>query len=697
MQASPRLPGTLPEAGATARARPVGPVTRDAQRSRYALGACPTPGYSGDRAARACWYNFQRARHGALHSEIMSAEHYVSARAAGLFVVANAVVAFSIGLAFVDASLLRTDTTGRLFLIAATLGQTGTLCLLCGLPLLAMSRTRRAALWIGVLGPALFTALPVFLYVDLIVYEMFRFHINGLAVNLMTTPGGFQALRLSQSDAVVFAMTCMAGLAAQSVLFALLHRRSASVGARAARKPWLALTAVVLTALVWERAAYGVADLRGDTRLTHLARPVPLYLPITFKRVAARWSGNEPVRERSLLVSSTGLGLRYPLEPLEFATPGDLPDIVWVVLDSWRSDAFNSEVTPNIHEFGRNSILFDRHMATGNATRFGIFGMFYGLHGAYWHPVLAAQRGPVLVDRLLDLGYRFEVITPSPLTFPEFRRTVFVDIRSQLMDQLPGETLIDRHRQTVETFEAFTEQVARERAEGSDDPFFSFMFFDSTHAPYDFPADHVRFRPYAREINYAGRDLEAQREPILNRYRNAINWLDLLTGRVIDALERADLLEGTIVLITGDHGEAFGEHGLWGHNSAFTDEQIHVPLVLRIPGREHAVIEDATSHQDIAPTFMELLGVANRASDYSNGRSLFDRSSKRRIVACGWSECAWIHDDGCVVFGTSGGNSFSLEARGLDYRVRSEGEGVADEWPEALAGLASDLGRFLTD
>ncbi|MEE8310801.1 MAG: sulfatase-like hydrolase/transferase [Candidatus Binatia bacterium] len=627
----------------------------------------------------------------------MPAERYVSARAAGLFVVTNAVVAFSIGLGFIDAPLRRTDTAGRLFLIAATLGQTGALCLLCGFPLLVMSRVRRAARWIGVLGPVLFTALPVFLYIDLIVYEMFRFHINGLAVNLMTTPGGFEAMRLSQSDTIVFAMSCTAGLAAQSALFALLHRRSAGAGARAARTPWLALTAVVLTALVSERAVYGVADLRGDTTLTHLVRPVPLYLPLTFKRVAARWTGIDPAREGSRLVSSTGTGLRYPLEPLEFATPADLPDIVWVVLDSWRSDAFNPEVTPNIHEFGRNSILFDRHIATGNATRFGIFGMFYGLHGVYWHPVLAAQRGPVLVDRLIDLGYRFKVITPSPLTFPEFRRTVFVEVRSQLMDQLPGETLIDRHVQTVETFEAFTEQVARERAAGSDDPFFSFMFFDSTHAPYDFPDDHVPFRPYAGEISYAGRNLEAQREPILNRYRNAISWLDLLTGRVVDALEQADLLEGTIVLITGDHGEEFGEHGLWGHNSAFTDEQIHVPFVLRIPGREHAVIDYATSHQDIAPTFMELLGVENRASDYSNGRSLFDRSSERRIVACGWSECAWIHDDGCVVFGTSGGNSFSLEARDVDYQVRAEGEKVAAERPEALAGLARDLGCFLAD
>ena len=201
-----------------------------------------------------------------------------------------------------------------------------------------------------------------------------------------------------------------------------------------------------------------------------------------------------------------------------------------MVLDSWRHDALNPEVTPNIHALSQRALVFDRHSATGNATRFGIFGMFYGLHGVYWHPVLAEQRGPVLIDRLRALDYRFKVITPSPLTFPEFRRTVFVDVRPSLEDELPGATLIDRHVQTVERFEAFTAEVARERAGGTRRPFFSFMFFDSTHAPYDFPEDHAPFQPYAREISYAGRDLDAQREPILNRYRNAISWLDVLTG-----------------------------------------------------------------------------------------------------------------------------------------------------------------------
>lgn len=628
----------------------------------------------------------------------MVTDRNATTRACGMLVLANAAVALAIGVAFVDAQLAGADAAGRLFLLAAVVGQTGALCLLCGLPLLLLSRLANGSRWVALAAPPVFTALQVALYIDLIVYEMFRFHLNGLVLNLLTTPGGFEAMRLSRSDGLVFAAVCAGGLLGQSVLLELLRTRGVGVDRACARKPWLALTAIVLAALVWDRTVYGYADLRGDTTLTRLARPVPLYLPVTFKRAASRWLGVETDRDRSVVLRTAGSTLRYPRRTLETVRPDRLHDIVWVVLDSWRHDAFTRQITPRIHDFAQRAVVFDRHRATGNATRFGIFGMFYGLHGLYWHQILAEQRGPVLVDRLLELGYDFKVITPSPLTFPEFRRTVFVDLRSSLVDDLPGATLLERHEQTVATFERFVGQVAvarTTRADGAAKPFFSFMFFDSTHAPYDFPEDHAPFKPYAREVRYAGRNLDAQREPILNRYRNAISWLDVLSGRVIDALESSGLLDDAIVVITGDHGEEFGEHGLWGHNSAFNDEQIHVPFVLHLPGRAHARLDHATSHQDIAPTFMELLGVGNPPADYANGRSLFDTASDRRLVACGWSECAWIHDDGYVVFGTSGGNSFDLEIRDRDYRVVTGAERDRARRPHELARLAGDLGRFL--
>jgi len=89
---------------------------------------------------------------------------------------------------------------------------------------------------------------------------------------------------------------------------------------------------------------------------------------------------------------------------------------------------------------------------------------------------------------------------------------------------------------TVAEFERFAAE------EGRSAPFFAFLFFDSTHAPYDFPADHAPFRPYAEEINYAGLGLDDKRPLIVNRYRNAMHYLDALTAQLVEALIRNELL-----------------------------------------------------------------------------------------------------------------------------------------------------------
>lgn len=75
-------------------------------------------------------------------------------------------------------------------------------------------------------------------------------------------------------------------------------------------------------------------------------------------------------------------------------------------------------------------------------------------------------------------------------------------------------------------------------------------------------------------MNYARMDLENDITLIKNRYINSCHHLDSQLGRIIHYLESNQLLEKTIVIITGDHGEEFMEKGHWGHNSAYTEEQI---------------------------------------------------------------------------------------------------------------------------
>ena len=157
-------------------------------------------------------------------------------------------------------------------------------------------------------------------------------------------------------------------------------------------------------------------------------------------------------------------------------------------------------------------------------------------------------------------------------------------------------------------------------------PLFTFMFFEAPHARYYFPPESVIRTPYPEDINYftlSREQLASQIPFIKNRYINSCRHLDTQIARIVEHLEARGLLDTTIVLITGDHGEEFMEHGRWGHNSTFAEEQIRVPFVLRVPGRAPEVVTRMTSHLDVPATFLRILGVENPLRDFTLGFDLF--------------------------------------------------------------------------
>jgi arylsulfatase A-like enzyme len=152
-------------------------------------------------------------------------------------------------------------------------------------------------------------------------------------------------------------------------------------------------------------------------------------------------------------------------------------------------------------------------------------------------------------------------------------------------------------------------------------PFFLTVFFSSPHFPYAAPAPHYRtftssaYRgrfKYRKDAGFTSLDPESV-EQVRGLYDGAVASVDAASGRILDALDRLGLAESTIVVITGDHGEALFESGRWhGHgDNLFGDEPNHVPLAIvdprRAPGGARAeIVRDV----DLAPTLYALAGVA---------------------------------------------------------------------------------------
>jgi membrane-anchored protein YejM (alkaline phosphatase superfamily) len=154
------------------------------------------------------------------------------------------------------------------------------------------------------------------------------------------------------------------------------------------------------------------------------------------------------------------------------------------------------------------------------------------------------------------------------------------------------------------------------------------------------------------------------------------------------------LLDSTIVIVTGDHGEEFLEHGRWGHNSAFSERQIRTPLVVRVPGRAPAVVDRVTSHLDVAPTLLEALGAENPPSDYALGTNLFAENTDPHALVSDWSRLAYVDATGKATFPTRRVAFFQRDV--ADRRDAPLAD--ADAWLAAHAGrftsLLADLGRF---
>ncbi len=147
-----------------------------------------------------------------------------------------------------------------------------------------------------------------------------------------------------------------------------------------------------------------------------------------------------------------------------------------------------------------------------------------------------------------------------------------------------------------------------------DKPFFAMMWTYQTHYPYYFAGQEKQFDTS---------------DPILNRYLNAVKHSDLVLGKIIEELKVNDLFESTLIVVVGDHGEAFGRHDQTTHSSKIYEENLHIPCVFINPIFQKERSEAMGGSIDIAPTIMNVLGLP--ASDQWHGKSLFTGTKNDRV------------------------------------------------------------------
>lgn len=538
-------------------------------------------------------------------------------------------------------------------------------------------------------------ATLVFLYADVFIYNIYGYHINGFVLNLVMTPGGIESLGGSGESTLYFALIAATLLSLPAVAFYLSLLRAKKTakphkaGLENSSFKWWPVFFVFFSLTACERVTFSIASLFDWDVVLQGAEAFPLYQPTTFRRLA-RKIGITVKPKRDFTARIRGGGINYPLKPLQLEPPERPLNIIWLVAESWRWDMLDSEIMPATWAFAQQSQRFTKHYSGGNGTRMGLFSMFYSLNGATWFKMLNANRGPVIMEAIKKEGYQWDMYTSAKFTYPEFDRTIFSEVEApHLHDDNPEGTKWGNDRRNVGRMLDFIERRDRSR------PFMTFMFFESPHARYYFPPENAIRKPYLEELNYATMDLNRDMPLIFNRYVNATNHLDSQFSRIFAYLKEKDLIKDTIVIVSGDHGEEFMEKGHWGHNSEFVEEQIHVPLILSIPGRKPAVYDYMTSHVDIVPTIAPYLGIKNQLSDYSLGLPLFGDERHDYITSAGWGSITIIDSEYKIRLPVYSTDLFKNKISHFDDSPLRDGENYYSKNQYKLTKVMDELGRFL--
>jgi arylsulfatase A-like enzyme len=403
----------------------------------------------------------------------------------------------------------------------------------------------------------------------------------------------------------------------------------------------LALTFRGLTTIAYVLIAAGVAWQLGSlirARPREFRRLVGLTLPALGLVLAALF-GIEVARD--------GVGQRQALGALPRPRAG-APNVLFIVLDTVRAESLSLHgharaTSPHLTALARRGVRFDRARSAASWTLPSHASMFTGR----WPHELSARedtpldaRFPTLAEYLRDHGYAtagfvantffcnqwyglargFIHYEDMAVTSIEILRSSGIGRRLVKRLGLLTRNRPDAYFQRKDAATINQELLSWLDHRSDDRPFLAFLNYYDAHDPYLTPVEPARrfgLRPSSSADvallagwHRAGQRKRTSREVQLARdcYDDCIAYLDSQLGSLFAALEERALLDNTIVVVTADHGEEFGERDRFGHGQSLHHEVIGVPLVIVAPSRIPAgtVFSGAVSLHDLPATIADL-------------------------------------------------------------------------------------------
>ena len=326
----------------------------------------------------------------------------------------------------------------------------------------------------------------------------------------------------------------------------------------------------------------------------------------------------------------------------------ELPDIVLVSIDSLRPDhlgcyGYRPPTSPNIDTIAGGGVRFETALSTTSWTLPAHAALFTGLfdstHGLVTNGLTLSPKTATLAECLKQRGYRTAGFFGGPYLHPAFGLSKGFDVWESCMSPatedlvtsgaLGGESAHEdvTGPRTVAALGKFLEKPDSR-------PLFLFVHLFDVHYDYNPPPEDVRpFDPdYTGTLDFSHLDANPaiskdmsprDREHLVALYDGEIRFTDRNLKSLLALLEHQRSDHARLLVVTGDHGEEFFEHGGKGHQSSLFDEQVRIPMIWNWPGKipRDTLVRDPVRIIDIMPTLLAVAGVEKPPS--MQGRSLW--------------------------------------------------------------------------
>ncbi len=360
------------------------------------------------------------------------------------------------------------------------------------------------------------------------------------------------------------------------------------------------------------------------------------------------------------------------------ATFNEKPNIIIIISDALRPKDLSlygnkKELDTHIKKIASESVVFEKNLSTSNASDTSLTAIFSGLYPTssgfiHQHPYTKKEE----IDKLRKIkfwlptflkkqGYSTFSSTPLHSWFKkgfdasmslgnkEANKFLNNQIIKKILLMLPnwayafGKKLV-KARASPDFYSA--EKVinlAISQISSAQKPFFLFMHLVDTHFP--FPGTETKktigresLKLILKNIKYSAQkeyikkrfhDTSAEYlEQILEKRDEAIGQVDNQMGRLYNFLKSKKLWKNTIFIFLSDHGENYGEHGIYFCRGGLYDSSLHTPLIIHLPKIKPKRINQLTQSIDIAPTILEILG-KNQKLD---GKSMLNGINKNKKI-----------------------------------------------------------------